>query len=130
MKRIIALIICLITVFNTSLLTSCFAFGNNQNEGTNKGENEGGNEGTGENNDNGNPTQPEEEKPEGDGTLAAPGIDDPEKYSSFDLPREKLTSAFFEALKKIDAAIPTFTDKFPAHNSENNVYPAVSNTRI
>ncbi len=56
-----------------------------------------------------------------------PPIADPARYADFDLPREKLEYALKEALKKIDFALPTFTDKFPAHNSENNVYPAVEN---
>ena len=51
-----------------------------------------------------------------------------EKYSDFDLKKEKLEEALDEALKKIDYALPTFTDKFPSHNSTNNVYSAVSNT--
>ncbi|MBQ8528696.1 MAG: glycoside hydrolase family 88 protein [Clostridia bacterium] len=51
-----------------------------------------------------------------------------EKYSSFELTREKLEYALAEAIKKIDYALPTFTDKFPSHNSKNNVYSAVSNT--
>ena len=54
-----------------------------------------------------------------------PEIVDKAKYADFDLPREKLEYALAEALKKIDFAIPTFTDKFPSHASTNNVYEAV-----
>lgn len=54
-------------------------------------------------------------------------IKDPEKYTAFDLPRQKLEYALTEALKKIDMAIPTFTTKFPSHASVDNVYQAVEN---
>ena len=49
------------------------------------------------------------------------------KYSDFEIPREKLEYALAEAIKKIDYALPTFTTKFPAHNSTGNVYQAVAN---
>lgn len=58
---------------------------------------------------------------------ARPEIEHPERYSDFELKREKLEYALSEALKKIDFALPTFTDKFPEHASVNNVYPAVEN---
>ncbi len=58
-----------------------------------------------------------------------PEIKCPERYSDFDLPREKLEYALGEAVKKIDFALPTFTDKFPEHSSVNNVYAAVDNDR-
>ncbi|MBR2473554.1 MAG: glycoside hydrolase family 88 protein [Clostridia bacterium] len=58
---------------------------------------------------------------------AIPEIINKEKYGDFDLPREKLEYALNEAIKKIDFAIPTFTDKFPEHSSVNNVYEAVDN---
>ena len=51
-----------------------------------------------------------------------PEIIDKNKYSDFELPREKLEYALNEAIKKIDFAIPTFTDRFPDHASVNNVY--------
>ena len=60
---------------------------------------------------------------------AIPEIVDKAKYADFDLPREKLEYALAEALKKIDFAIPTFTDMFPEHASVNNVYPPVKNDR-
>lgn len=50
------------------------------------------------------------------------------KYSDFEIPREKLEYALAEALKKIDYALPTFTDKFPSESSKNNVYTPVDNT--
>ena len=53
-----------------------------------------------------------------------PGTD---KYGDFELSREKLEGALMLALEKIDYALPTFTDKFPAHSSTNNVYEAVNN---
>lgn len=53
---------------------------------------------------------------------------EPPSYGEFELLREKLEGALEEALKKIDYALPTFTDKFPSHNSTNNVYSAVENT--
>ncbi len=57
-----------------------------------------------------------------------PEIEDKDKYSFFRIEREKLEYALGEAIKKIDLALPTFTDKFPEHQSENNVYAAVDNT--
>ncbi|MBR2929929.1 MAG: glycoside hydrolase family 88 protein [Clostridia bacterium] len=45
-----------------------------------------------------------------------------------ELTREKLEYALGEAIKKIDYALPTFTDKYPSHSSTNNVYSPVSNT--
>jgi len=57
-----------------------------------------------------------------------PEIDNLEKYSDFDLPREKLEYALAEACKKIDYAIECFNGKFAAHASVNNVYEAVENT--
>ena len=51
------------------------------------------------------------------------------KYSDFELSRDKLESALTEAIKKIDYALPTFTDMFPSESSKNNVYTPVDNTR-
>ncbi len=56
-----------------------------------------------------------------------PAIENREKYSYFRIPREKLEYALNEAIKKIDFALPTFTDKFPDSSSTNNVYPAIEN---
>ncbi len=56
-----------------------------------------------------------------------PEIKNPERYSDFELPREKVEYALKEALKKIDFALPSFTDKFPSHSSTNNVYTQVEN---
>ena len=50
------------------------------------------------------------------------------KHPDAELTVAKLEYALDEALKKIDYALPTFTDKFPSHNSKGNVYSAVSNT--
>ena len=58
-----------------------------------------------------------------------PEIRNKEKYADFELSREKLEYALAEAIKKIDYALPTFTDKFPEHSSVNNVYAAVDNDR-
>lgn len=58
---------------------------------------------------------------------AIPAIKNPERYADFELKREKLEYALSEAIKKIDFALPTFTDKFPDHASVNNVYAAVEN---
>ena len=55
-------------------------------------------------------------------------IKNPERFSDFDLPKEKLEYALSEALKKIDMALPEFTTMFPSHSSNNNVYKAVTNT--
>ena len=43
------------------------------------------------------------------------------------LTREKLEFALDMALEKIDGAMATFTDRFPAHSSRDNVYGAVKN---
>ena len=56
-----------------------------------------------------------------------PEIQDKKKYADFELSKEKLQYALTEAVKKIDFAIPTFTDMFPDHASVNNVYKAVGN---
>ena len=56
-----------------------------------------------------------------------PAIKNAERYGDFDLPKEKLLYALGEAVKKIDYALPTFTEKFPEHASVNNVYEAVDN---
>ncbi len=50
-----------------------------------------------------------------------------DKYTPYEIPRATLEAALIEALVKIDYAIPQFTDKFPSHNSVNNVYYAVEN---
>ncbi len=58
-----------------------------------------------------------------------PAIENTEKYSHFRISREKLEYALSEAIKKIDFALPQFTDKFPDSGSINNVYPAIDNDR-
>ena len=58
-----------------------------------------------------------------------PEIQDKAKYADFELSKEKLEYALAEAVKKIDFALPTFTDMFPEHASVNNVYAAVENDR-
>ena len=57
-----------------------------------------------------------------------PEIADKDKYADFELSKDKLEDALDEALAKIDQMIPTFTNKFPSHNSTNNVYKAEGNT--
>lgn len=57
-----------------------------------------------------------------------PEIADKSRYADFTVSKEKLEYALAEAVKKIDFAIPTFTDKFPSHASVNNVYLPVENT--
>ncbi len=57
------------------------------------------------------------------------GIKNPAKYGPCpELTEAKLREALDEALKKIDANLEVFSDKFPSHNSTNNVYEAVENT--
>lgn len=58
-----------------------------------------------------------------------PEIQDKAKYADFELSKEKLEYALNEALKKIDFALPTFTDMFPSHASVNNVYIPEDNFR-
>ena len=56
-------------------------------------------------------------------------IMDQEKYETApELTQEMLKEAFNQALKKIDEHLDTFTYKFPAAASVNNVYPAIDNT--
>ena len=57
-----------------------------------------------------------------------PSIKNPERYADFELKREKLEYALSEAIKKIDFALPSFTDRFPDHASVNNVYQPTENT--
>ena len=64
----------------------------------------------------------------GNGLPPIPDIVNTEKYADFELSTEKLEGALADALAKIDQMIPTFTDKFPSHNSTNNVYKAEGNT--
>ena len=49
------------------------------------------------------------------------------KYSDYEIPREKLEYALAEVIKKVDYALPTFTDMFPNECSKNNVYAAIDN---
>ncbi len=56
-----------------------------------------------------------------------PAIKNPEKYSAFEIPREKLEFALAEAIKKIDKCIEQVGNKFPHEFSENNVYKTVDN---
>ena len=105
MKRLIALLLCLLLGANMLMLTSCsFPFGTEEPE-----------------------DEPEEDPEAEREPIEIPGINNPEKYADFDLPREKLEAALAEAVKKIDFALPTFTDRFPSHNSTNNVYTPVKN---
>lgn len=54
--------------------------------------------------------------------------DTADKYSDFELPKEKLEGALSDALTKVGVMMGTFgPDTFPAHNSVNNVYAAVAN---
>ena len=57
-----------------------------------------------------------------------PAIQDPNKYSEFDLPRAKVEAALNEAYKKIDKLIEQVGYKFPNEFSKNNVYETVENT--
>lgn len=56
-------------------------------------------------------------------------VQNPGKYDDFYLSEGKVRSALSNALIKVDKMMLTFTgNNFPAHNSTNNVYPAVQNT--
>lgn len=57
-----------------------------------------------------------------------PAIANPEKYSEFNLPLEKVKAAFDEAVKKADALIEQVGYKFPNEYSVDNVYKTVENT--
>ena len=57
-----------------------------------------------------------------------PELKNKDRFTEFDLPKEKIEYAIKEAIKKIDFALPQFTDKFPSHSSVNNVYTQVENT--
>ena len=55
-------------------------------------------------------------------------INNPEKYSATDkVTQEFLQTALKDALAKIDKLIADMDGDFPAHNSENNIYPPVKN---
>ena len=56
-----------------------------------------------------------------------PKIEKPERFSDFDLPREKLEYALSEALKKIDYGIEQHHGLFPQEFSKGNVYETVEN---
>ena len=56
-----------------------------------------------------------------------PEILHPERFSDFDLPREKLEYALSEALKKLDYGLECFGDKFPKESSKDNVYGVMDN---
>ena len=104
MKRTIALFLCLVTIFASCVsLVSC-------NEGEGESESSG-TEGEGESESGGTEGKGEEENTELSGELT----------------REKLESALSEAIKKIDYALPTFTNSYPSHSSTDNVYSAVKN---
>lgn len=51
----------------------------------------------------------------------------PERFTDFDLPRQKLEYALDEALKKIDLGIDNHGILFPREDSINNVYPTTEN---
>ena len=133
MKRLISLLVCAVMIFNCALLTACMVTETKSecnckcesNNSDNNTQNENNNNGSANNDDSGSNNGGTPSLPVTPPTIE--GINNPEKYANFDLPKEKLESALEEALKKIDYALPTFTDKYPAHNSENNVYPAVEN---
>ncbi len=111
MKKFLSLLICAVILFNCVLLVSCSR--SNDDDCKENGSDSNGNI---------NKNDPPSVTPS-----TIEGINDPEKYADFDLSREKLESALAEAIEKIDYALPAFTNKFPAHNSEGNVYPAVEN---
>ena len=108
--RLLALFLMLTIAFNL-LATSCSFPGEDESGGKNPGES--GENGS-ENGENGS------ENGGNSGNEATP--------NEFADMRGDLERAIREALIKIDYSIPTFTDKFPANNSENNIYPAVENT--
>ena len=111
-KRLSALLLLLVMSFNI-LATSCsFVGGSGAGSGGNSSD--GGN-GSG----NGGGSLDGNSQGNSSGAVA----------SEFSDMREKLEYALSEALKKIDYAMPQFTNgKFPSNNSTGNVYEAVSNT--
>ena len=57
-----------------------------------------------------------------------PNIQSPERYTKFELSREKLEYALAETLKKVDYMMEYFNvDQFPAENSTGQVYGRVGN---
>ena len=105
MKRIlVSLLLVFAFLFNTVSFTAC----------TKRDKDQG--------NDNSTPTPRPQLVFDLDAMLAG-------KYSDFELSRDKLEYALAEAIKKIDYALPTFTDKFPSESSKNNVYTPVDNDR-
>ena len=108
-KIIVAFVLVLVFIFNAVFFTACTLF-DSLIQGGKNGNTQTGNQG------NNHAYVPVDIQAMLDG-----------KYADFDLPREKLEAALAEAIKKIDYALPTFTDMFPSESSKNNVYAAISN---
>lgn len=62
------------------------------------------------------------------GNVRDEGIKFPERFAEAGITKEYCEKAIQFVLKKIDENLDTFTHKFPAAASVNNVYPAVENT--
>ena len=56
-----------------------------------------------------------------------PEIQNPEKYSEFRIPREKLEHALEVSLKQINKCIESVNGQFPWEFSKNNVYDTMEN---
>ena len=132
-RKIISALLALSTLLSTSLITACSFFdyynpqASTDDNITPPNDSDNGKGDENKENNSGNEEKNPTEDNENDKYNVSVEVLYPEKYSDITLDRSKLEGALDEALAKIDSAIPTFTDKFPAHNSTNNVYPAVEN---
>ena len=121
MKKIISFILAAMILSQTLALTSCMLPTGQDNT------QDGNDTDTPSENQNENPNDEQKPSDENEGENNKPTVN-PDKYADFDLPVEKLEKARDNALTKINIMMATFgPNSFPAHNSTNNVYPAVKN---
>lgn len=121
MRRWLCLLLLLATLINACALTACVTpttpdDDSTQND-TESGDGvQGSDEGNGDSDNN--------------GENLGENIKNPDKYGDLTLSEQKLREALNEAISKIDIMTVTFSgNQFPDHNSTNNVYPAVKNTK-
>ena len=91
-----------------TVLTACFENNSSQNE-----------------DENTNNTPSNDDTSEGENSVDSDSDTD---FTGKELSRDKLEYALGLAVEKIDYALPTFSTKFPSHNSTDNVYSPVKNT--
>lgn len=117
-KKILALTLCLILLFNLFAMTGCLSI-------------PGLIAPTPDPDPDPTPDPTPEPDPTPDPEPIGPveGIDDPEKYSDFDLSEQKLQDALGQALQKSALAILKYDGKFPGNISKEGVYGTITNTK-